>query len=346
MTDIVFNHKNFESKVNSNIHYATPRKLSNGSLISKVTYNEDDQKMNISFKTQRFNLPHGIQKSQDGSLFIDLKRDDTNKAFYEFMGELDEIGMGVVVDKSKKWFGFQVNPNKIDKQYHNLLRTGKKSEIYVRLPLDTDALVVNNQYGKHLDLDSICSDSNVAVKIRYEGLSFYEKEIEPVYRVYEIKHYQTRTTGDEKFGESDNETPNFEVNNLEEDSESVEEINEGDNVEEVSVQNEVEVSVEENEVLENGLEEDLGEFLKEKENVGEIETNTPSESEIPVKNLTKTEELSVTNLPMDEPTAALLDDDNDTVESLRRKLKIQREKYIKVKGVRSVETSFTENSRK
>jgi len=188
----IFNNANFETKDNIKIHYSTPKTYKEGVMISEAKYLEDGERFNLAFETDVFILHTGIQKSSNNIHYIDLEFNNGNDALHEFIGELDELGMGITWNKSKKWFGTQMDQDLIDSFYKFPLRTNKKGIPYLRLKLDENNLVVKNQYGAKIDLDTVSSESKIKVKIRYDGLLFYKQLFTPVYYVYEIKYYQQR----------------------------------------------------------------------------------------------------------------------------------------------------------
>jgi len=190
----VFNQASYETKDNTKINYSTPRTHKDGFKVSYVSYLEDGDKLKIGFETEPFTLSHGIQKTQNGIHFIDLKFDDTNNlAFHEFVGEMDELGIGKTWENSKKWFGDQMDQELVDNFYRFPLRTnGRGVEPYMRIKLDGENLLVTNQYGKELELGVLSSGSKIKLKVRYEGLAFFKQLFAPIYKVYEIKFYQER----------------------------------------------------------------------------------------------------------------------------------------------------------
>jgi len=221
MADKVFNQRNYETKDNTQIHFTVPKVSKNGLKMNRAYYLEDGEKLPISFETNQFILVHGVQKTQTGTYYIDVKLDETNQTFLEFISEMDELGAGKTWENSKKWFGNQMDQDVIDEYYKSLLKTSKNSEPYVRLKLDTENLVIKNQHGKLDELDSICSNSKVVVKVRYDGLSFFKQLFTPTYTVYEIKYYQTKKKNEDgdSFYEQDNAYPDL-VNDLDSEGES------------------------------------------------------------------------------------------------------------------------------
>ena len=365
MTDKVFNLNNYATKDNTRIHYSRPKKSDDGLKVSRATYIDGGDKMNICFETERIDLENGLNKKSDGNYYLDLKLDEKNQVFFEFMAELDELGASKTWEKSKEWFGVQMDQDKIDNYYKNLLRSGKNSETYVRLNLNEKSVILKNQYGNQINIKNFETKSSVVVKIRYSGLSFYKQMFMPIYSIVQLTSYDSEEKTSYDFYNSDNELPDLVDNYLEdteknsqdeenkisqdEENKTSQDEKEETKVEEISVVNEVEVEVRHEVNDESGEEvlekvEDLGEFLKE--NVGERESDNVTQNEIPVKKLLKSEELTLRDLPFDEPTTALDDDENDTVDTLRRKLLIAKGKYHRVKSERSTETSFTETSRK
>jgi hypothetical protein len=212
--DKIFNNANYETKDNGHIYYSTPKAFAEGVLKSYVKYLEDGEKFNLCFETDVFVLHTGIQKSSNNIHYLDLEFNETNEALHEFIGELDELGMGKTWEKSKIWFGTQMDQDLIDSFYKFPLRTNKRGNMpYLRLKLDMNNLVVKNQYGAKLNLETISSESKVKVKIRYDGLLFYKQLFTPVYYVYEIKYYQQRNkVGDGfSFYTYDNDLPEMVV---------------------------------------------------------------------------------------------------------------------------------------
>lgn len=198
--DKIFNNANYETKENEKINYSTPKIYEEGVLKSDVKYLEDGEIFNLCFETDVFILHKGIQKNSNNIYYIDLEFNEGNEALHDFIGELDELGIGKTWKNSKEWFGTLMDLDLIDSFYKFPLRTNKKGNMpYIRLKLDMNNLVVKNQYGAKLNLDSISGESKVKVKIRYNGLLFYKQLFTPLYYVYEIKYYQQRKKVEDGF---------------------------------------------------------------------------------------------------------------------------------------------------
>jgi len=290
----IFNNANFETKDNIKIHYSTPKTYKEGVMISEAKYLEDGERFNLAFETDVFVLHTGIQKSPNNIHYIDLEFNNGNDALHEFIGELDELGMGTTWNKSKKWFGTQMDQDLIDSFYKFPLRTNKRGIPYLRLKLDENNLVVKNQYGAKISLDTINSESKVKVKIRYDGLLFYKQLFTPVYYVYEIKHYQQRKrVGDGySFYTYDNDLPEMVLDEDEKGFETdAEELFEFANKNEEVVRNLLGINEEQNAEEEN--EEQNAEEENEEVNAEENEEENEEEQNEEEQNAEENEEVNV-----------------------------------------------------
>lgn len=378
MTEKIFNHRNYHSREDSLIVFSTPKNGKNGLLMSRASYLEDDERVAICFETEYFHLMNGVQRSKEGTSYIDLIFDERNQAFYEFVDELDELSKSRTWENCRKWFGHQLELDVIDDWYKTPIKSSSKTPNYMRFGLDLENLIIKNQFGTLVDLH-LLENGKVKLKVSFEGISFYQQTFKPVYKVMEINVYQQNRIEDEdSFYSHNNSYPGFRLNNLGNESDPEEDYlfekhNEEDiqkltKPEEVSVYDEQEqefehVENDSEEVKQSQDSENIGDNFEEidenqgileeekplgdlfRENVEGKRTNTPTEpedvQEIISKTLTKVSELS---LPMDEPTFNCNPDENDTIEDLRRKLLLSQQKVQKYKTEKSVD-SITSDSK-
>jgi len=214
MTTKVFNKRNYQTKDNSLIYYTNPKNINKGILLSKAYYLEDDEKMPIYFETDPFRLSNPIHKTEKGNYYVNIRLDEFNQAFYEFVEELDELGKGKTWENCKKWFGFDLDFDLIDSWYKTEIIPSSKGFNYMKLKLDSENLLVKNQFGSSVDLH-FPENSKLKVKLRYDGIAFYQQLYKPIFVVTEITYHQQNKVDDEdSFYTHENSYPTFKLNNL------------------------------------------------------------------------------------------------------------------------------------
>ena len=186
----IFNNSNYRTIENANVIFRTPKRIQSGVDFSRVVYTLDGEKLKLSFETDIFILQNGVNQTRNGQYVIDIQIDENQQSFSEFVGEMDELALGKLWENSKKWFGEQLDQDILDSFYKYPFRTNTSGGSYMRVPLDMDNLLVRNQSGTRLNLESVESGSRVKVKATFEGLEFYKQLVLPIYKISEIKVYQ------------------------------------------------------------------------------------------------------------------------------------------------------------
>ena len=186
----IFNNSNYRTIENANVIFRTPKRIQSGVDFSRVVYTLDGEKLKLSFETDVFILQNGVNQTRNGQYVVDIQIDENQQSFSEFVGEMDELALGKLWENSKKWFGEQLDQDILDSFYKYPFRTNTSGGSYMRVPLDMDNLLVRNQSGTRLNLESVESGSRVKVKATFEGLEFYKQLVLPIYKISEIKVYQ------------------------------------------------------------------------------------------------------------------------------------------------------------
>lgn len=371
MTEKVFNNRNYQTKDNSLIQYATPKSVNKGPLISRAHYLEDNEKLPIFFETEFFRNESGVITNEKGANFLIIPLDERNQAFFEFVEELDELGKGKTWENCKKWFGSQLELDLIDSWYKSDITPSSKGPNYLKLRLDLDNLFIKNQFGTLVDLHLI-NNAKIKVKLHYQGIAYFQQIFKPIFKIVEITYYQQNKVEDEdSFYTHENSYPTFKLNNLgnetdPEDNYEFEKNNEEDvrkltkseeiveyeeesederPLEEVSVENEEEQEYEE-------VEKDEGEVLEEEKPLGDLFNVEHSSSNHTEENkefeeiLSKTLTKAINDNTFDESTMNLEYKDGDTLEDLKKKLYIYKNKVERIKTEKSMDSLTTESKGK
>ena len=213
MLDIIFNGSNFETTDLSNFHYLRPKKIHNegpSPAICRVYYEEDGRRMNVCFETEPFNLVNGIQRTPSGIHYIDFGFNG-NETFLDFINLINELNINKTYENSKKWFNKQIELDLIDSYYKYPLRVDLKTrENFIRLRVDVENLNIQNQYGKMLSLENVCSNIKSKIKIRFDGIQILRQNFFPIFNISEITLYERKKFIDNhELLDEDNGLPNL-----------------------------------------------------------------------------------------------------------------------------------------
>lgn len=182
----VINSENIETKELSRIRIRTPRLVSNGVKRGQVIYLEDGEKKQLCFETDEFKLSHGISRSEKGINFIQIDLDE-NDPLCIFLEEMDELTMGRTIEHSERWFSFKLDSGVIDQLFLGVVKSSKGKK-YVKFGWDKELLELKDSNGKNIHLNEIRKNSNVRIRILFEGVDFYARQIVPVYKLVSLEN--------------------------------------------------------------------------------------------------------------------------------------------------------------
>lgn len=211
----VFNSENSETQENVKVYFRTPKEIREGVKRSKVLYLEEDLKLDLVFETEVFSLTHGISRSPKGLHYVQIDLND-NDPLCIFLEHMDELAMGRTVEKSKKWFGFNLDESIVDQIYISIVKTSKGKK-YVKLGWDKETLELKDRNGSHIRLEDIKKNSNVKIRVHFESIEFYARQIVPKFNIISLENF----TEDEENKEATN-ISNFNVNFMQNGNEETE----------------------------------------------------------------------------------------------------------------------------
>tara|TARA_B110000879_G_scaffold83368_1_gene115543 strand:+ start:312 stop:1559 length:1248 start_codon:yes stop_codon:yes gene_type:complete len=151
-----------------------PKGIQGGAFFSKLTFDENP----VLIQTPKCFTKDGIHKTEK-RIYCDLKFEDTNSEFFDWVKDLEERVQNLIYEKSTLWFHNDMDMDSIEYHWQTLLRTYKKNShllrSFIQKPRNFDSaklIQIYDEQENSLTLDDIKNDTEVISILEIKGLKF------------------------------------------------------------------------------------------------------------------------------------------------------------------------------
>ena len=186
----VIDYKKFQY---SKLVYDKPIKSKGGSLLTKTSYNINNQNIPIYIQSPKLKTTSGIIINESRS-YIDLELDKNHLGFYEFITNLDEHNLTMTHKKSEEWFGQQLPMDVIDDFYNSPLkmsRLEKAPSVKFKIPVSKGRPLceIFGDNNRNLEHQLVKKNNEVICILELIGIKYFKQRFECEWKVIQLRAF-------------------------------------------------------------------------------------------------------------------------------------------------------------
>ena len=186
----VIDYKKFQL---SKLVYDKPIKIKGGCLMTKTSYQLDNQTIPVYIQTPKLRTLSGIVLN-DSRSYIDLELDKNHLGFYEFITNLDEKNLSTTHSNSEEWFGQNLPMDVIDDFYNSPLRMSKLEKapnVKFRIPASKGRPIceIFGENARPLEHQFVTKDTEVICILELVGVKYYKQRFECDWQVIQMRAF-------------------------------------------------------------------------------------------------------------------------------------------------------------
>ena len=191
---IILDYKNFDV---SKLRYQDPKKTKSGSYLAEPYYEDNNQIYDQVFiQTPKIVCINDLELNGPRT-YLDLKLDNRQERFSEFLNQLDEYNVETAFTNSSNWFNKSFTLDVIEDFYKTPIkpqRANKPSSIRFRVPTIKGELScqIYNQKRELSSNNLVKADCEMIGIFQIVGLKFLKQQFVPEMSLFQMKVYDSK----------------------------------------------------------------------------------------------------------------------------------------------------------